>query len=1079
MYTRNFTRVLLALSVCLVALPARADTMTLQNGARIKPYPDEYVWDEYPYWGCEDATLDAADPDLNFGGSDRLSLRSNASPARTVILFENIERAIGSGQQITDARLVLHVDGDAPASGEIAVYRLLNRWADGTGDGVAKHWAVTHNSRFHGETGPDLPWAVPGAASAGDDRAASFTVTRTIAGAYDPGTKTLVLDGLAADTDTFYNRQYTDFGWVVEFTPTTPAGSEIRFHSAESEDLSLRPELRLEYSDIAEPSRAVDLTVTHIERFPEYYRYRPEGAYTMKSYHDQSIGLMDRPGYATDQKWPENGETVTFRAHVKNKGLSTFNGSFTVRWRVNDSFLDEERFTGAIAANGEAMFDIDWTWQADHADHRDVVVECFADADDEVAEHCENNNVLRDYVEGLCFIMRVHASLYDLYDEYRNAIGSYGFEDYVQWHFKMWNELYCDRSRFPDVAPDGILERMRVQEIVILPDATPSRIDYLKDGAWNWSYDAGNVQGHRDWIEKHTRYIEGSLIHELSHQVGLIDLYQMHVARTMPDGSGGGVRTKDGTPYYVTRSFIDLVGGGIMAGGDARPWELYSSHSAAGLNTNLGYRRGFYGEYLYDLPSKIRLRPLDSSGSPIPDGMVRVWQARYGRIESEDDYGWQPILDRRLGADGAATMTNYETLEEGPFTTLTGHTLSPNPWGRIDVVGGNGLLLVRVDAYGQRDYRFEPLHRFNIPFWAGQTGTYTHDVAFQIAPREGLGSVNYALSGTATAGKDGSGAWKAVDGNPYTEWFPGTVVPGDWWKLDLGSTKTVGQIEVVPFTINKGDWMFGFRVEASETGAFAGEQETIVDEDNWHVGINHETDIDPDDTNVWWVTYRCYPTQARYLRVVDTIEDYWIRLAEFRVFGFDGEDTVPPAAVDDLAAASAGGGVSLTWTAPGDDADEGVAKLYDIRWSAAPIDAGNFDTATPVAPDPPRPWAAGIVQETTVSAMLPGELRYFAMRTMDHAGNWSEISNVASATAPGAARLVEVEALPDGSVRLRWEEGAASSWDVWYADGGAGGPWSIAAEAVASTEWTDVGGGERPHPRDVDARFYRGSVHRP
>src|SRR5690242_17292972 len=40
---------------------------------------------------------------------------------------------------------------------------------------------------------------------------------------------------------------------------------------------------------------------------------------------------------------------------------------------------------------------------------------------------------------------------------------------------------------------------------------------------------------------------------------------------------------------------------------------------------------------------------------------------------------------------------------------------------------------------------------------------------------------------------------------------------------------------------------------------------------------------------------------------------------------------------------------TLTWTAPGDDANTGQASSYDLRYSTSPITASNFSQMTPVS----------------------------------------------------------------------------------------------------------------------------------
>ncbi len=87
--------------------------------------------------------------------------------------------------------------------------------------------------------------------------------------------------------------------------------------------------------------------------------------------------------------------------------------------------------------------------------------------------------------------------------------------------------------------------------------------------------------------------------------------------------------------------------------------------------------------------------------------------------------------------------------------------------------------------------------------------------------------------------------------------------------------------------------------------------------------------------------------------------------------------------------------VTLTWTAPGDDGDEGTATLYDIRYSTSPIDESNWDDATQVE-DEPAPQSAGSAESFTVTGLYPSTTYYFAIKTADEVPNWSTISNVVS-----------------------------------------------------------------------------------
>ena len=112
-------------------------------------------------------------------------------------------------------------------------------------------------------------------------------------------------------------------------------------------------------------------------------------------------------------------------------------------------------------------------------------------------------------------------------------------------------------------------------------------------------------------------------------------------------------------------------------------------------------------------------------------------------------------------------------------------------------------------------------------------------------------------------------------------------------------------------------------------------------------------------------------------------------------------DSIPPAAVTDLAADQADGErVRLRWTAPGDDGATGTAFEYDVRYSTAPIDADNFAAATPATLEP-SPGPAGTQEQMIVHGLDFATTYHFAIRARDEFGNTSPVSNDAFATTLG------------------------------------------------------------------------------
>jgi hypothetical protein len=109
-------------------------------------------------------------------------------------------------------------------------------------------------------------------------------------------------------------------------------------------------------------------------------------------------------------------------------------------------------------------------------------------------------------------------------------------------------------------------------------------------------------------------------------------------------------------------------------------------------------------------------------------------------------------------------------------------------------------------------------------------------------------------------------------------------------------------------------------------------------------------------------------------------------------------DSTPPANITDLAASSSSATTAdLTWTAPGDDGNQGTAA-YDVRYSTSPITSGSaFNVATQVN-GAPAPLPANSTQTMKVSGLAASTTYYFAIKTIDEAGNVAGLSNSASAT---------------------------------------------------------------------------------
>ncbi|MDD5688216.1 MAG: discoidin domain-containing protein [Elusimicrobia bacterium] len=108
-------------------------------------------------------------------------------------------------------------------------------------------------------------------------------------------------------------------------------------------------------------------------------------------------------------------------------------------------------------------------------------------------------------------------------------------------------------------------------------------------------------------------------------------------------------------------------------------------------------------------------------------------------------------------------------------------------------------------------------------------------------------------------------------------------------------------------------------------------------------------------------------------------------------------DTTAPSAINNLSVSSKGRDtMTLSWSAPGNNGMTGTAFEYSIRSATFSITNANWGIASIYGGFHPK---APYNSETfTVPGRKPNTLYYFAIRTADEVGNWSDVSNNAQGT---------------------------------------------------------------------------------
>lgn len=458
----------------------------------------------------------------------------------------------------------------------------------------------------------------------------------------------------------------------------------------------------------------IDLDVTFISRAPLYYRYCVE--------YPQGIPVLCA-GHETDQRWPAEGELVTFTAHVVNKG-TVASPAFDYTWEIDDLAQASGTLPG-LAAGAEATTTFEWAW-AHTMDGEQVLddhdVRFSADPHNLVAETYEGNNTLKDRTNALSFALYITPEMYAAYNLPVDPLYPYSAEDWLQKQISAINANLA-AAIYP-ATPQGATVRVRIDQISIA--ASYPAADYQPDGGWFVNDDYRH--GASAYYDPATD-IDWGLVHELAHQMGLIDLYASNIYHTnvfVLNQQGG-----------QTNFGFEWPNGGIMGGGDISPYtdpNLYDAHTAGGLSSNYGYRNGYYGVYQYDIPLENYFLVLDNQGNPAPGVQVNLFQRTAGLSDWTGHTGLDniPELSGTTDSVGGFHLLNRPV---GTWTTTnTGHVLHNNPFGLIDIIGANNRFLVQLKLGTHEEFFWLDITAFNLAYWQGYTNKYVFVLRSHVPP---------------------------------------------------------------------------------------------------------------------------------------------------------------------------------------------------------------------------------------------------------------------------------------------------------------------------------------------------------
>ncbi|MCG3125272.1 MAG: hypothetical protein CHACPFDD_00089 [Phycisphaerae bacterium] len=442
-----------------------------------------------------------------------------------------------------------------------------------------------------------------------------------------------------------------------------------------------------------------DLGVTHVERLPRYRAYQVEYTYEGCGANNPRVAK----GYDV-KHWPDAGEQVTYVAHVRNHG-GRASPAFVLRWSV-DGVETAREAVGGLAAGVEYMARWETAWSG-----RSHVIEVAAVPDEPADEIATFNNRYQFDPLAINLVWATTPTARTRLSSVRNHLGNFSYEDWINYYLDFMN-LQWATNRYP-IAPNGTRARIRIDRWIELPDQAaydalvaadgPPQAWGL-DGAWQQMWTLEEFEGpRRDELMGYVTRWDWGLPHELGHQCGLIDEYQLDYEAVHNLVSGaGGLPLKIGHNCRVLNSMMH--GHADVPFGDV---------AIAALEAQVGRRRGFYGDYLFALPEHVSIRLLDNRGAPAACANLTFYQPDEQRRLRE--------VFRAGSSDGAGRVElPNRPIDIPPYTTDAGFAYHDNPFGRIDIVGGSAVLFVEIESRGHREYRWLELLELNRLYFLGQ-----------------------------------------------------------------------------------------------------------------------------------------------------------------------------------------------------------------------------------------------------------------------------------------------------------------------------------------------------------------------
>ncbi len=456
------------------------------------------------------------------------------------------------------------------------------------------------------------------------------------------------------------------------------------------------------------PWNETDLQVVAIARTPRYPRYWPEYTYSLVTepsgfgpYWFSAATSLGGGQTPSTQRFPNLGDPVTYTATVRNRGSNPWSGTLDITWQNDGAPAAQE--SRAVSLNPGATADFSYVLNWDGALHDLTFTITNADAR-------PGNNAFTIHTRSVAFLSYVDASYLSAFREETASYPQAATDDFIDWLNRCmvrFNQMFAEAN-----SP----KRVHFDILQVLPDSTPDpNVNTIEFAIFPFRYRAGEGTLRHSGYYDPSEDIDFGLLHEMGHQLGIIDLYQLDISAEANQVNG---RSYFGAPACLMHGVSHFL----------------SEHSALAMTHWQNVAHGYYGQYMYQLPQEVRLRVLDIDGQPLPGAQVQMFQIC-------ERPGLGKVITNQVKAQGTTDASGVFPLPNVPIDpglvppAYNGDTLQANPFGYVAVVGTNGVLLFKVQYQGRTDYAWLDITECNVAYWKGQTTVATLDRQLNLGGR--------------------------------------------------------------------------------------------------------------------------------------------------------------------------------------------------------------------------------------------------------------------------------------------------------------------------------------------------------